>query len=53
VKKQTGNPFDWNLVSCSNPLMHHISPVLRSDEEPSEGKWTFLITSPTVSHSHL
>jgi hypothetical protein len=33
--------------------MHHISPVLRSDENPSAGKWTFLITNPTVSHSHI
>jgi hypothetical protein len=53
IKQQSSSPYDWNLVSCNNPYMHHISTVYEDGVSPLEHKWTFLITNPTVSHSYI
>ena len=47
------NPYDWNFVNCNNPNLVHITSVYQNSIDSKDGKWTFLITNPTVTYSHI
>ena len=53
MRKEVDAPYDWNLVNCNSPNLVHISSVYENNVDPMNGKWTFLITNPTVTHSHI